>query len=520
MLALAATAVLFASCAQRVTIANLLAPPIPVEADLENAREALSELGRGRKEAREKYNESVSRIIQHGDLQKNEDATAASLTFSDQSIPLVDGMGEITDLATVERIAPASPMVIGGFRERITVDGVGAPLVLRFPAEGYSPEEGLFQPATAVLDFEGPNASPRLVVHDTLANAKTTLTSSGVSRTLEADFTAPLASRFAAEERQRISLAAMLKSDKFDDKLGLSKLDTTYPHKIPVVFVHGLKSTPSTWRDTVNELRADPVIRERYEFWTFGYTTGAPIPYSAMKLREALKGMATFRQQLEAPTDNIVIIGHSMGGLLTRLMTESSGDEVWFRFFNEPVEELPLPEDEREMIKKMAYFEPLPFVKRAVFIATPHGGSQMAEDPIGRIFSDLIQLPSQLLTLSTSIVSESVYSLTPFGQAILGKRIPTSIDMLEADSELLQRLKSTPLNPNVSFHSIIGDIGGKETPTGTDGIVPVESAHLEGVDSELIIQSAHRAHQKPEAVAELRRILRLHVGSIPAPERE
>ncbi|MCB1230183.1 MAG: alpha/beta fold hydrolase [Verrucomicrobiae bacterium] len=513
-----ATALSLVSCAHRVSVVDLPAPTIDPAADIAEARESWRELQRGRGDSatREKYNNSISRIVQNAELPERATATEPLVLKSgEQAIPLIEDLDGVAELDGVERIRAADHMLIKGFRERVTVDGIGSPLVLRFAPEGYAPEEGRFQPATATLDFDGPGGSPRMTIHDTLAISEARLAGSGGASTLRSDFTAPLAARFAAEDRQRINLLAMLRADRFDDKLGLSQIDATYPQKIPVVFVHGLKSTPTTWRDTMNELREDPVVRDRFEFWTFGYTTGAPIPFSAMKLREALQGMVIYRESLGAPTDNVVLVGHSMGGLLCRLMTERSGDDVWFRFFNEPLDELPLSEEKREFIRKVAYFEPQPYVKRVVFIATPHGGSQIADDPIGRIFSQLIELPTQLLTLSTAVVSESLYSLTPFGKAILGERLPTSIDQLETSSEFLKELKDAPLNPNVVFHSIIGDRGLGIGPDGSDGVVPYSSAHLEGVASEKIVPSGHRAHQNPEAIADLKRILREHAGAGP-----
>lgn len=491
------------SCAHRVTVKNLpgiLANPTEEIAQA-RADWRLVKDGGGNEETRKRYNDAVARIIQHAELSGPGETPV--LKLDSLTIPLI--ASDMPPLGSLESIHPSDQMLIAGFRERVTVDGVGAPLVLGLPPEGYSPSEGRFLPATATLDFSGPGDSPKLRLHDTLSPE-------GVE-VHRADFTAPIAARFAAEDRQLISLPAMLRSDKFDGDLGLSRIDTTYAEKVPVVFVHGLKSTPSTWRDVMNELRADPLIRRRYEFWTFGYTTGSPIPYSAMKLREALKGMATYRELQGARTDDVVLIGHSMGGLLSRLMTERSGDEVWFEFFNEPVDELPLPPEKREVVRNMAYFEPLPFVRRVVFIATPHGGSEIADDVIGRVFSGLIQLPTQLLTLSTTVLSGSLQALTPTGRAILAKGLPTSIDQLESNSELLLRLKAQPLNPRVIFHSIIGDRGLGTGPDSSDGVVPYTSAHLEGVASEKIVPSGHRAHHDPATVIELRRILRDHLGA-------
>lgn len=507
-LGLAATILLAAGCASRVTVRELPAPSLDPAGDLSEARARFDRIvsGRAGESDVKAYNEAVRRIVHHGTIEGD------TLTVAGRTVPIEDRFEGLAAPSEPEAIRPADSLLIFGFRERVLVDGVGAPVVLRFPAEGYSSDEGRFQPATALLEFDGAGDLPRLVLHDPLAHTSARVGDSP-PLPLRSDFTAPLASRFAAEDLQRINVPAMLSFDRFDGDLGMSQIDATYPGKIPLVFVHGLKATPITWRDVMNELRADPEVREKYEFWTFGYGTGAPIPFSAMKLREALRGMATFRELLGARTDDVVLVGHSMGGLLSRLMTERSGDEVWFKFVRVPLDELPLPEEDREILRRMAYFEPLPFVRRVTFVATPHGGSRIADDLIGQVFSGLIQLPTQLLRLSGSMVRAPFSLLTPEGEKVVA-RIPTSISQLASQSELLQELRARPLNPAVTFHSIMGDRGlGDALGESSDGVVPYDSAHLDGVASEKVVPSGHKAHLHPEAVEELRRILREHAGA-------
>ena len=69
---------------------------------------------------------------------------------------------------------------------------------------------------------------------------------------------------------------------------GLSLLQPYQRGKIPVVFVHGLWANPWSWSRMIESLEADPALRDRYQFWTFGYSTGDPIPYSAVLLRRDL----------------------------------------------------------------------------------------------------------------------------------------------------------------------------------------------------------------------------------------
>ena len=62
---------------------------------------------------------------------------------------------------------------------------------------------------------------------------------------------------------------------------GLSLLRPYQRGKTPVVFVHGLWANPWSWSRMIESLEADAALRDRYQFWTFGYSTGDPIPYSA-----------------------------------------------------------------------------------------------------------------------------------------------------------------------------------------------------------------------------------------------
>ena len=142
-------------------------------------------------------------------------------------------------------------------------------------------------------------------------------------------------------------------------------------------------------------------IRERYEFWHFGYPTGASIPYMASRLRESIREMVEFRRSQGAPDAPITLIGHSMGGLLAKGVTVSSGEAEWNQLFTVPLDELPMSEQGREILRKMIYFEPVEEVERVIFCATPHRGSKLAENPAAKLLVDLIDVPTYLTQLST-----------------------------------------------------------------------------------------------------------------------
>lgn len=411
-----------------------------------------------------------------------------------------------------QSLVPSDFLKIKGIRSQTVDFGIGAPLVGRLSEERetvFTKTYGSYVPVTAVIDFDDTARVATVRLMDPLKDDEALL--AGSERDLEVNYTTPIASALAARKRQQLNLPAMLNFEKFKSDLGgLTQVDRVYPEKLPVVFVHGLKSNPDTWRDVMNELRAYPEIRDRYEFWIFGYATGAPIPYTARRLRMDLEEMRVFRQKRGAPNDDVLLVGHSMGGILSRLMTQRSGDEEWGQMFNRPPELLDLPTRQRALLRELFYFEPLPYVNEVIFISTPHRGSDLATNPIGKLGANLIQLPANLIDLSGNLLQSSLAALTPEGRELLAE-IPNSIQDLSTSSEFMRIRGEKPLNPNVTYHSIIGD-RGKPGPLeeSSDGIVPYWSAHREEAVSELIVPTHHGAHTDPRSIEEIARILVEH----------
>lgn len=509
LLGLVSWGILSVGCANRVVVR---------EAPL---RAAVVEFGDSVERAEEAYRQLAQKGYTEETVGEYNTAVAAVLDDLEKQLPVADGetvsiagnggacqftvkaaAGVPWDLADFWALRPAEMLTIDGLHERIEKPGIGAPAVAQLaanPKATFAAPSGSYVPVTALIEFQG-RKKATLTFHDPLLSDSVRIL--GRTQPLRSDLTAPLATTYAKRDRQIINLPALLNFEKFEEQTGIYRVDSIYPEKIPVVFVHGVKSNPDTWRDTINELRRDPVVRKRFEFWLFSYATGPPIPFSAMKFRESLHQMAERRRALGARNNDVILIGHSMGGLISRIMTQSSGDENWFQLFTKPVDQLDIPKSERELLRDMAYYEPVPFVKRVVFLSTPHGGSEFAEGAIGKLAADLIQLPSQLIRISRDLIRTSRYALTPEGRELL-KALPTSVDTLRADSGMMQLFRGVPLNPAVTYHSIIGK---------DDDLVSYESAHVDGAVSEVLVEGDHGAHQGHEAIAELRRILRLHVG--------
>jgi pimeloyl-ACP methyl ester carboxylesterase len=320
-----------------------------------------------------------------------------------------------------------------------------------------------------------------------------------------ADFTAPLALGLSREHPEKVAVPALLDPQKFAGRVRLIQVEPYDPKKIPVLFVHGLQSTPVTWVPMLNRFWSDPVVRRNYQVWVFNYPSGYPVPYSAVLLRRQLN-------TLDKAFPNhrpIVLVGHSMGGILSRLMiTDSRGDKVWRYFFGTLPSQTRLSSESKALLREALIFKPQRDVGRVIFISTPHRGSMIAQGPIGRIASSMIRKSAEFVRLGPEILQASVVQEDPGVMKL--KRMPNSIDTLSPNDPFVKIVNTLPLAKSVSYHSIIGDRGRGDTPNSSDGVVPYWSSHVGGAKSEKIVPSDHGANQNPEGIAEVIRILKEH----------
>jgi hypothetical protein len=464
-------------------------------------------------EAMDRYNEAVrSSLVQVADNWTKGGAQVSLLETTEGGANLRIQSANVPDLAGADEIVPADFVKVRrGLRAQSVVTGVGTPLIVRksrSESDPMIPESGLWVPVTAVLNLDRPT-EPLLEFLD--PTVRGTIAYGGTEYPLSANYTAAFARDFHDRQFQFESLGALLRFEEFADRMGIYRVTPYHPDKELVVFIHGINSSPSTWDEMMNRLYGDKAIRERYEFWTFGYPTGAPIPYMAAEFREAIGKMLAFREARGARDQDITIVGHSMGGLIGKTMTFSSGDAEWNRLFKVPLPQLEIDESERETLRRMLYFEPIPEVKRVVFCASPHKGTEIVEHPGAKLVVDLIQVPKQLVLLSTELIARSADTLTPEGIEFTRDRL-TSLEQLSANAWTTSVFLNKPLNPGVTYHSIIGNSRLPRVPlekTG-DGVVPYTSAHIEGVASDLVVRpSGHSVHHTDAAVEEIRRILNL-----------
>jgi pimeloyl-ACP methyl ester carboxylesterase len=421
-------------------------------------------------------------------------------------------------------LQPVAEIEVQGLRNRYRRPGIGAPLAAKT-----HPLPGVVQvvpvgpvvrvPLSAVLIIDSPLAgirtgdlSARMELFASLDTE--TIEIDGRATPLEAEPTAALAASLAESQFWKHELQIFL-----GHALGVqgqSALGALRPYKkgrIPVVLVHGTASSPARWANMINDLLADPRLRKRYTFWFFRYDSGNPIVYSGYQVRDALT-QAVDRADpsgMDPCARDMVVMGHSQGGLLTKLTVVDSGDAFWTNVTNKPFDEVALEPDDKELVRNVMFVKPLPFVTEVVFLATPHRGSYLAGPQfVRRLAAYFVRLPSNIVHVRAS--------LTALAATGAVTRMPTSIDNMSPGHPFIKKLVNIPVTPGVTAHSIISVDDDSPLDRAGDGVVKYESAHVDGVASELIVRSPHSGMQDaPQTIEEVRRILLEHSAKSACP---
>jgi pimeloyl-ACP methyl ester carboxylesterase len=420
------------------------------------------------------------------------------------------------------RFVPVGEFEVRGLRNRYRQGGVGAALAAEVePAEVGPAAEGARKripprikvPVTAFVRFAEPlrgvlegKLQARIELY--AADQATTLRVGQRDVPLELDPTAALAYQLEGAPVWDFEIAGFRSSESGILGDGLIMLHPYRPGQIPVVLVHGTASSPARWAEMYNELSNDPVLRGRFQFWLFQYNTGQPVLYSAMLMRQALK--ATIAELdpdgKDAAMRRMVMIGHSQGGLLTRLMAISSGTRFWDNVSRVPLEELSVSPETRALLKEALFFEPLPEVERVVFISTPHRGSFRASGWVLGLIRRFVTLPGRLVSQMHGLTNPSDLAY------LKATRLPTSVENMSPGNPFIKTLAESPIDTHIHAHSIIAALGIGALTGRSDGVVAYESAHIEGVESEVVVQSSHSTQGTPATIEEVRRILREHLG--------
>jgi len=410
--------------------------------------------------------------------------------------------------------------------------GLGVPLIAErkhhtnaSPTERYYPP-GMSFPVTAFMRVmpgrgrAGENHIAHLELYDPLNTAEISVEGRRVP--LESDLTTPLAYALNTKQLRNLdsSTIGLLNPAKTEKMQGLYMLEPYQPGKIPVLMIHGIWSSPITWMEMFNDLRGAPEIRARYQFWFYLYPSGQPFWRSAAQLRQDL---AEAREVIDpsrnqASLDQMVLVGHSMGGLVAELQTLESNNEFWNIVSDKPFELIKASAQAKQDLANTYFFHPNPSVKRVITIGTPFRGSTVANSTTRWLGSKLINLPQMIIRDRQELYKENKELLrTPNVIDVL-----TSIDSLAPDSPILPVMLESKPAPWVKHHNIVGKIPEKgfigHVVGGSDGIVSYNSAHLDDVQSEIIVNADHsEINRHPLSVLEVHRVLLEHLAEIDAP---
>lgn len=396
--------------------------------------------------------------------------------------------------------------------------GFGNPMVGQLKAtpelqekEPTAPSTGYGLPLNASLRFSGSQAT--LVLQDLMLKGQGEM--GGISLPLAADYTAALYFLYYDGARLTNKIFATLRPEAYKDRIGLYTIEPHREDKIPLILVHGLMSNAEGWLPFANQLRSDPLVREKYQLVFFGYPTGSAIGGNGANLREAL---AAYRKAYDPNgrnphMRNMVILGHSMGGILSNMQIRDSGDRIYKTYFTKNMKELGLDAETEAEVRRVGFFSANPDIDRAVLIASPLRGSDFATNKIGRFGAWLIRLPFDVVDAALGEI-EVINSMTDVAQQA-SQRPDNSVNGLRPDNPLLEGVLKCPVRKGVAIHSIVA----QEHPDqallkSSDGVVPYTSAHLDEALSEKVILNAnHRSVLKKEdCFEEVWRILYLHAG--------
>ena len=419
------------------------------------------------------------------------------------------------DMDKLDALFPAWQVSTHSLGTRRTTTGIGIPLVgwkkstpVGTPRPAFELPTGLPYPVTASLAFDGSGTpvwhfDKRWLYDDTAVGRR--------RQPLAADWSAPNAFYWRMGNLEQLKILNILLPERYTEETGLYFLQPYDPNKIPVVLIHGLVSSPDAFKTTINDLAPEPWFRQHYQIWLYNYPTATPWLFNSMRFRSQMRSACAYARTKgnEHKLKQMVVIGHSMGGLIARSSVTKPGSVFYDAYFKQPIEQLRIPEKSRRNIRETTLYQPLPEPRRVVFLAVPHRGSPAANFRITVLLAKLIQLPKQL---SVELLDTTVQTL---GKVLDGSaqqpHLPTSVNSLAPTDQSILALERLPLPPGVKFHSIIGDRGKGDTPNSSDGVVPYASSHVVPVASEKIVPCNHSVPRCPATSEELKRILKLHL---------
>ena len=458
------------------------------------------------------YNQTVARLFDQLRCGRDDDWNTRAAALGTR---IAGGSDHHVDPASLDSLFPAATVGKGGLDERRLTGGVGVPLVgwkkttpVATPRAPFLLPSGLPYNITALLSFDGGVPEWRFLKRwhcneESFGRA---------THPVAADWTAPNAFFWRMCDLDDLRIQNVLLPERFMEETGLYFLTPYDPEKIPVVMVHGLMSSPDAFKHIVNDLAPEPWFREKYQVWLFNYPTGNPWLYTGIEFRRLMRQATAYARTKghDRNLNRMVVVCHSMGGLITRSSITDPGTKLYDAHFAKPLDQLGVTPSTRALIQDGLLYEPLSEPSRCVFLAVPHRGSRLATLRTTLLLENLIKLPKRL---SIDLLDAATHSALTIPEQMNGNvRPPTSIRALSPDSRAIVGLADMPLPARVRFHSIIGDRGrGGDPWKSSDGVVPYRSSHVEPVESEVIVPYHHGVPDHPATAEEIARILKMHL---------
>ncbi len=437
--------------------------------------------------------------------------------------------------------------------------GFGVPLVVerrsgdrsaRVEEKYYPPS--IFFPATAVLRPNPsqslgtlpplePNASATFDAPDFTLDVFDPMTTSdfvqnGSAFPLETDLTTPLAYFLSTNGKlfRRVAWTGLVRPDELQQTeevaaaqeerqlQGLYLFEPYDPNKIPVVMTHGLGSSPITWMEMYNALRSIKGFQSGYQFMFFFYPTGQPFWASAATFRKELREFRdTVDPDRSAPAlDATVLIGHSMGGLVSRMQVQESGDLIWSLVSSQSVDSFDFDPVARQKIQDWFFFEPNPSVKRVITIATPFRGSKFANSFTKWLADRAISAPQAVVSVFSSaaivaFLSEKKEEDADFDSTLLATS--TSVQSLDPDCPIFKVLDDLAIPSDVALDNIVGIEphikNRKIQPMKSDGVVNFKRAHRDDAESETETPAFHTVvHTHFDTINQVKNLLGTHLA--------
>jgi pimeloyl-ACP methyl ester carboxylesterase len=468
-----------------------------------------------------------------GDKARGSEAISLSTTctdkflgfvLNDESLRWTSTTIDIADLPLKVELRGMSPSLDGpvqltradavalppSMEQRAATAGLGVALVASTPRCSNRPlcklypPEGIFRPATAWIEADQ-SGHLHLVLSDPVTHPTVVIGSRAYP--LRTDVTAPYAMLFDSSRLKHLAWWNLIGGKQIGLRQGLYLLEDYDPHKTPIVMVHGLGASPMVWARLTNRIFSSPDLHARYQVWHVVYQTNAPVLVNRLRVQEFLdNAWALIDPDGKDPSrQGVVLIGHSMGGVVARLLTTNSDDVLWNAVSTVSFDQTNGSASDIVLLRKLFFFTPYPGVAKAIFLAAPHFGSPLSDDFIGHLAIYIVTPHGPEMDTMRRIVDANASTIRPALLSLYRKEGLSSISTLSTNQPVSHAAQSLMPVKGIRYFTIAGKLPGPYE-TG-DGVVPLASAILPGAESTTIVTSGHKVYDNDEAIAQIIKIL-------------